>query len=60
MCEVIDKYTSAELTQRLIDNDVLISNCGLKRNMSGRQLIRLAVRSREDNSRLVNILKALA
>ncbi len=60
LCEVIDKYTSAELTQRLIDNDVLISNCGLKRNMSGRQLIRLAVRGREDNSRLVNILKALA
>jgi len=59
MCEVIDKYTSAELTQKLIDNDVIISNCGLKTNMAGKQLIRLAVRNREDNRKLVSILKAL-
>lgn len=59
LCEVIDKYTSAELTQKLIEHDVIISNCGLKSNMRGRNLIRLAIRSREDNSKLVDILKSL-
>lgn len=59
LCEVIDKYTSAELTQKLIEHDVIISNCGLKSNMRGRNLIRLAIRSREDNSKLVDILRSL-
>lgn len=59
LCEVTDRYTSAELTQKLIDRDVLISNCGLKKNMAGKQLIRLAIRSREDNARLIDILRQL-
>ncbi len=59
LCEVTSKYTSAELTQRLIDNDVIISNCGLKKNMNGRNLVRLAIRGREDNRRLIEILKGL-
>lgn len=59
LCEVTDRYTSAELTQKLIDRDVLISNCGLKKNMAGKQLIRLAIRSREDNARLIDILRRL-
>jgi len=59
LCEVTKKYTSAELTQKLIDNDVIISNCGLKSNMAGKSLIRLAVRSREDNAKLISILKTL-
>ena len=28
LCEVLSKFTSAELTQELILNDVIISNCG--------------------------------
>ncbi len=59
LCEVIDKYTSAELTQRLIEQDVLISNCGRKRNMQDKQLVRLAIRSREDNEKLIGILRGL-
>lgn len=59
LCEVTDRFTSAELTRRLIAHDVLISNCGLKRNMQGRQLVRFAVRSPRDNDRLVAILKSL-
>lgn len=27
LCEVIAKYTSSELTQKLIENDVIVSNC---------------------------------
>lgn len=59
LCEVIDKYTSAELTQKLIEHDVMVSNCGLKFKMDGRNLIRLAIRNREDNSKLVQILREL-
>lgn len=59
LCEVTNKYTSAELTQRLIEHDVIISNCGLKSNMAGRQLVRLAIRNREDNTKLIEILKTL-
>lgn len=61
LCEVTSKYTSTELTQALIERDVLISNCSLKRNMgdTGKQLIRLAVRDRKDDERLVDILKSL-
>lgn len=59
LCEVIDRYTSAELAQKLIEHDVIISNCGQKSNMKGRNLIRLAIRGREDNSKLVQILKGL-
>ncbi len=62
LCEVTARYTAAELTQRLIEHDVIISNCSLKRNMAGtgRQLIRLAVRDRNDDRRLVEILKSLS
>lgn len=59
LCEVIDKYTSAELTQKLIEHDVIISNCGLKSNMKGRNLIRLAIRDRKDNEKLFQILKTI-
>lgn len=59
LCEVVGRYTSAELTQKLIENDVIISNCGLKSRMAGKQLIRLAVRSRQDNAKLISILRSL-
>ncbi len=59
LCEVTKKYTSKELTQLLIEKNVIISDCGLKKNMAGKQLIRLAVRDRHDNSQLIEILKSL-
>ena len=57
LCEVIAKYTSSELTQKLIENDVIVSNCGLKSNMFGYNLVRLAIRSHKDNARLIDILR---
>ena len=60
MCEVVDKYTSAQLTQLLIEHDVLISDCARKRNMAGQNLIRLAVRGSADNDKLIGILQSLA
>lgn len=59
LCEVTDKFTSAELTQKLLEYNILISNCGLKSNMKGQNLIRLAVRSREDNEKIISVLKQL-
>lgn len=59
LCEVTDRFTSAELTEILLSHNILISNCGRKRNMDGRNLIRLAVRSTEDNLKLISILKGL-
>lgn len=59
LCEVTKKYTSAELVQKLIERNVMVSDCGLKSNMNGRNLVRLAIRSREDNERLVGILRTL-
>lgn len=59
LCEVTERFSSKELTQILLNHDVLISNCGRKKNMNGKNLIRLAVRSKEDNDRLISILNSL-
>ena len=60
LCEIIEKYTAAELTQLLIEHDIIISNCSLKRNIGNRkQLIRLAIRDRKDDTLLVSVLKNL-
>lgn len=59
LCEVTNKFTSSELTQKLIENDVIISNCGLKRNMKGKNLVRIAIRNRDDNLKLISILRKL-
>lgn len=59
LCEVTDRFTSKELTQILLDHDVLISNCGRKKNMGDRNLVRIAVRSKEENNKLIEILKSI-
>lgn len=60
LCEVTRKYTSAELCELLIEKDIIISNCGKKKHMDRRNLVRLAVRDEADNARLVEVLKSLA
>ena len=57
LCEVIDKFTSSELTDILIAHNVLISNCGQKSNMNGKNIIRIAIRRKEDNEKLIEILR---
>lgn len=59
LCEVTDRYTSAELDRLLLKEGILISNCARKTHMDGRMIIRIAVRSHEDNERLVAALKRL-
>ncbi len=57
LCEVLDGMTSSQLDSLCIKQGVLISNCGRKKHMDGRQLVRIAIRSREDNAKLIQVLK---
>lgn len=60
LCEVVDKFTSAELTRIMLEQfNILIKDCGAKSAFGSRNYIRIAVRGKEDNRRLVAILKAL-
>lgn len=59
LCEITDRFSSGQLTKILLDKDILISNCGRKRNMQGKNLIRLAIRSANENDRLIEALKNL-
>ncbi len=60
LCEVTSRFTATELTQKLIEHNILISNCTLKRTMgSGRELIRLAIRDRNDDAQLIATLRQL-
>lgn len=59
LCEVIGGKSSAELDSLCVKQGVLISNCGRKKHMQGRQLVRIAIRSREENTQLIEILKKI-
>lgn len=60
LCEVISGYTSAQLTKKLLEeSNILIKDCGQKSAFAGRNYIRIAVRDREDNSKLVQKLKEI-
>ncbi|MCR5037262.1 MAG: aminotransferase class I/II-fold pyridoxal phosphate-dependent enzyme [Bacteroidales bacterium] len=60
LCEVKNKYTSTELTQILLEKaNILIKDCSTKSAFDGRNYIRIAIRDRKDNSRLVETLKTL-
>lgn len=60
LCEVTNKYTSSELTRILLcENDILIKDCGMKKAFGGRNYIRIAVRGKEENNKLVEVLLSL-
>ena len=61
MCELVGgKYTSHELAVRLLtDYNILIKDCSGKSAFAGGEYIRIAVRDRNDNHRLVEALKEL-
>jgi len=59
--ELIDKYTSAELTKLLLERyNIMIKDCDSKNGLKGRNFIRISVRSSEDNDQLITALKELA
>lgn len=60
LCEVIDKYSSKELTGLLLNEyNILIKDCGTKTAFRNSEYIRVAVRSTSDNQQLINVLKLL-
>lgn len=60
LCEVTGKYTSAQLTQKLLEeSNILIKDCAGKSAFAGKNYIRIAIRDREDNSKLVQKLREL-
>ena len=60
LCEVKGKYNSTSLTKVLLEKyDILIKDCSTKSAFDGRSYIRIAIRDRKDNLRLVETLKKL-
>lgn len=57
LCRLTGTLTSDELAVRLLsDYGILIKDCSTKKGFEGRNYIRIAIRNREDNSRLVKAL----
>lgn len=60
LCEVLPPYTATELSVTLIKNDnILIKDCSYKKAFGGKQYVRIAIRDRKDDSRLICALKKL-
>lgn len=60
LCEVKNKYTSTDLARILLEkSDILIKDCSTKSAFGGKNYIRIAIRDRKDNSKLVETLKEL-
>lgn len=60
LCQITEKYTSEELTRRLLmDFNILIKDCDNKDGLKNKNYVRIAVRDQKDNDTLVNALKTL-
>ena len=60
LCEVLPPFTSHDLTVKLLnDSNILIKDCSTKKAFAGKSYIRIAIRNREDNKRLIQKLKEL-
>lgn len=60
LCEVVDKYSSRELTELLLNEyNILIKDCGTKVAFQNAEYVRVAVRSALDNEQLITVLKQL-
>jgi histidinol-phosphate/aromatic aminotransferase/cobyric acid decarboxylase-like protein len=59
LCRVIAHFTAHELTLRLLEHNILIKDCSTKKGFEGGDYIRIAIRDRKDNERLVEILQQL-
>lgn len=60
LCQVTEKYTSEELTRRLLmDFNILIKDCDNKDGLKNKNYVRIAVRDQKDNDTLVEALKTL-
>lgn len=56
--EVLAPHSSKELTIACLEKDLIIKDLSEKEGFDGKQYIRLAVRSTQDNARLLEVLRA--
>lgn len=57
LCEITDRFTSRSLTEMLLAKyNILIKDCGTKKGFSEGNYIRIAVRDKYDNDRLIEAL----
>ena len=56
-CEVLAPQTASALTIACLEHDLIIKDLSHKAGFDGKEYIRLAVRSREDNARLLAVLR---
>lgn len=60
LCEILDRYSSLELTEILLnDYNILIKDLSNKNGINGKNFVRLSVRSDNDNDCLVNALNKI-
>lgn len=61
LCEVIDTYTGTELLEKLLfEHSIFIKSCKGKKGFEIKEnYIRIAIRSNEDNQKLIGVLKKL-
>lgn len=61
LCEITDGFTSHELALRLLnEHSILIKDCSAKKGFrTDSQYVRIAIRDRKDNSKLIEVLKSL-
>ena len=59
-CEVKPPFTATEIVMRMLkEHNILMSNCRAKKGLEGDRYMRIAVRGKEDNEKLVKALKSL-
>lgn len=58
LCRLKGKFTSNELALKLLKHNILIKDCGSKKAFDGGDFIRIAVRDRKDNRKLVSLLQS--
>ena len=59
-CEVKSPFTASGIVMRMLKgHNILMSNCRAKKGLVGDRYIRIAVRGKEDNEKLIKALKSL-
>lgn len=59
LCRLKTRFTSHDLALKLLKQNIFIKDCGTKKAFNGGNYIRIAVRDRKDNHKLVQVLKVL-
>lgn len=60
LCEVKNRFSAKDLTLKLLEGyDILIKDCSTKKGFDGREYVRIAIRDKKDNDKLIEVLKNL-